>query len=91
MTKSSKKFQVSNSQFWFTMKRLSLGIILITLTSSILLISDWNRRKPSAKQIPRVAIMQHASQAVLDEGVQGMIDGLVESGFIDGESIAIRR
>jgi putative tryptophan/tyrosine transport system substrate-binding protein len=92
MTKSPRKdFQVSSSRFWFTMKRLSLGIVLIALTSSILLVSDWNRRKPSAARIPHVAVMQHASQAVLDEGVQGMIDGLAEGGFVDGESIAIKR
>jgi ABC-type uncharacterized transport system substrate-binding protein len=92
MTKSPEKnLHASGSRLWFTMKRLSLGIALIALTSSILLISDWDRRKPSVKQIPHVAIMQQASQAVLDEGVQGMIDGLAESGFVDGESIVIKR
>ena len=92
MTESPRKnFQVSSSRFWFTMKRLSLGIVLIALTSSILLVSDWNRRKPSVSRIPHVAVMQHASQAVLDEGVQGMIDGLAEGGFVDGENIVIKR
>ncbi|MGB7292873.1 MAG: ABC transporter substrate-binding protein [Thermodesulfobacteriota bacterium] len=92
MTKSPRKnFEVSSSRFWFTMKRLSVGIAFIALSSSILLVSDWNRRKPSVKRIPHVAMMQHASQAILDEGVQGMIDGLAEGGFIDGESIVIRR
>ena len=92
MTKSPRKdFPVSRSRFWFTIKRLSLGIVLIALTSSVLLISDWNRRKPGGKRIPHVAVMQQASQAVLDEGVQGMIDGLAESGFVDGESIVTKR
>lgn len=31
---------------WFVIKRLSLGIFLIALTSSILLIGDWKRRNP---------------------------------------------
>jgi ABC-type uncharacterized transport system substrate-binding protein len=92
MTKSPQKnLQASGSRFWFTMKRLSLGIALIALTSSILLISDWDRRKSGAARIPHVAVMQHASQAVLDEGVQGMIDGLAENGLVDGESVVIKR
>jgi ABC-type uncharacterized transport system substrate-binding protein len=92
MTKSPRKdSQISRSRFWFTMKRLSLGIVLIVLTSSILLVSDWSRRKPTAARIPHVAVMQQASQAVLDEGVQGMIDGLAESGFVDEKTIVIKR
>lgn len=44
---------------WFFLKRLSLGVLLILSASAILLISDWERRKPlgeaaqSAKQIAR--------------------------------------
>lgn len=76
---------------WFALKRLSLGLGLITLVSGLLLFSDWNRRVPTDQDIPRLAIIQHASQAVLDEGVQGMIQGLLEMGFKDGNNLTIQR
>ncbi len=76
---------------WFTIKRLSLGVFLIALTSSVLLVSDWNRRQRSLGRIPQVALLQHASQSIIDEGVQGILDGLAESGFRDGQNIILRR
>lgn len=75
----------------FVVKRLALGLCLITLAVGILLFSDWNRRSDSRQVIPRVAILQHASQPVLDEGVHGMLQGLAEGGFKDGETVAIQR
>ncbi|MBI2470809.1 MAG: ABC transporter substrate-binding protein [Planctomycetes bacterium] len=81
----------NNRQLWFAMRRLSLGIFLIVLLSGILLFSDWTQRKPDAGHIPTIAIMQHASQATLDEGVQGLTAGLAESGFIEEKSILIKR
>ena len=75
----------------FVVKRLALGFCLITLAVGILLLSDWNRRSDSRQVIPRVAILQHASQPVLDEGVHGMLQGLAEGGFKDGETVAIQR
>jgi ABC-type uncharacterized transport system substrate-binding protein len=38
-----------------------------------------------------VAILQHASQAVLDEGVQGLLSGLAEGGFVEGKNLRVRR
>jgi len=75
----------------FVVKRLSLGLFLIALTAGILLLSDWNRRGDSRQVIPRIAIIQHASQPVLDEGVHGILQGLAEGGFKDGETVAIQR
>ena len=75
----------------FVVKRLALGFCLITLAVGFLLLSDWNRRSDSRQVIPRVAILQHASQPVLDEGVHGMLQGLAEGGFKDGETVAIQR
>ena len=72
-------------------KRLALGLFLITLAIGVLLFSDWNRRSESRQAIPRIAILQHASQPVLDEGVHGMLLGLAEGGFKDGETVAVRR
>jgi ABC-type uncharacterized transport system substrate-binding protein len=75
----------------FIVKRLALGLCLITLAIGILLLSDWHRRSDSRQVIPRVAILQHASQPVLDEGIHGMLQGLSEGGFKDGDTIAIQR
>ena len=73
------------------MKRLWLGLALIAVSSAVLLVSDVDRGKSGAGQMPRVAILQHASQALLEEGVQGMLDGLSASGFVPGKSIIIER
>src|SRR4030095_4939736 len=72
-------------------QRLSLGLVLIALSSAVLLISDWGQRKGGTGRILRVAIVQHASQPVLDDGVRGMLDALAAEGFIDGRTIAIQR
>ena len=72
-------------------QRLSLGFVLIALSSAVLLISDWGQRKGNTARIPRVAIVQHASQPVLDDGSRGMLDALAAEGFIDGRNIAVQR
>jgi len=41
--------------------------------------------------VREVAILQHASQAILDQGVEGMIEGMKEKGFEAGKEIRIRR
>ena len=72
-------------------RQMLLGLVLIVLASSVLLLSDLDRRKVRLLGAPRVALLQYASQPAIDESVSGMIDGLAEAGFIDGESIAIQR
>ncbi len=75
-----------------TIQRLALGVVLIALCSGVLLISDWGQRKGvGGKRIPLVALVQHASQPLLDEGVSGMLDALAAEGFIDGRNIRIQR
>ncbi|MHB8520999.1 MAG: ABC transporter substrate-binding protein [Limisphaerales bacterium] len=86
---------------WLIIKRLALGLALIALTSSVLLVSDLKSRRsaraaaaanpPSGKKIFQIALLQQASQAILEEGVHGAIDGLKEKGFADGDNLAIRR
>jgi putative tryptophan/tyrosine transport system substrate-binding protein len=73
-----------------TLRHLILGFVLIGIASSILLVSDWNQR-PRGGSLKRVAILQHASQSALDEGVQGYLDGLTDRGFVNGKTIAIQR
>ena len=73
-----------------TLRHLILGFVLIGTAASILLISDWNQRRGGGA-LKRVAIVQQASQAALDEGVQGYLEALAHRGFIDGKTVAIQR
>ena len=76
---------------WFAIKRLSLGIFLIALTSSVLLVGDWHRRKTNVGRIPQAAVLVYSSQQILLEGAQGMVEGLAANGFIDGQSIVLKQ
>src|SRR5712692_6965319 len=70
--------------------RLWLGLVLIALSSGVLLLSDWNQHK-GARRMPRVAILQHASQPLMDEGIDGMVAGLAAGGFVDGKTAVVER
>jgi len=76
---------------WFAFKRLALGITLILLTSAVLLFSDLGRRTSGPGSVLKIAILQHASSPVLDDGITGMIQGLAEHGFADGAAVTIQR
>jgi ABC-type uncharacterized transport system substrate-binding protein len=71
--------------------RLALGFILIALASAILLVADLGRRTRGPGTLPRIAILQHANTPVLDDGIDGILDGLAERGFRDGENMVIQR
>src|ERR1043166_1807704 len=82
-----------------SLKRLSLGIALIAVASGILLYSDRRSRNRSQQLHPpaavqkqlRVALVQHASQEVLDDGVRGVLEALAARGFSDGGKLLLRR
>lgn len=71
-------------------RRLALGMSLILCAAAILLFSDLDRRRAGGARIPRVAIFQCASAAVLDDGVQGIREALAQAGFVDGKNIVLR-
>jgi len=74
------------------MKRFALGLTLIAITSAILLISDWGQRRATATgPIPRIAIVQHASQGILEDGVRGIVDALAEAGYTTPHTAVIRK
>jgi putative ABC transport system substrate-binding protein len=73
----------------FVLKRLSLGIILIVLASTVLLLSDLGRRTAAARTMPHIGLLQHASTLLLDEGTRGAVDALAENGFVEGHTIVI--
>jgi putative ABC transport system substrate-binding protein len=72
---------------WFAAKRLALGLALIAGASAVLVATDVRRAGPTG--VPRIGILQQASVPVLDDGVRGMIDGLREGGYRDGETAQI--
>jgi ABC-type uncharacterized transport system substrate-binding protein len=74
-------------------KRLALGVFLIALASAILLFADRSHRTTtsSPQAAKRIAIVQHATTAVLDDGVRGVLDGLAERGYRDGDKIVVQR
>ncbi len=57
----------------------------------MLLLSDMRGRVSDAKSVPRVAILQHVSQGIIDDGVTGMIAALAEGGFVEPSTISIQR
>src|SRR5205823_6369296 len=73
----------------YAFKRLALGIALIALASANLLLSDRGHRTAVKHAVLRLAIVQHANTAVLDDGVRGVIEGLSARGYHDGDRITI--
>lgn len=79
-----------------TFRRLILGVALIVGAAALLLFSDLGSRVQSAPtpkrdRPARVSLVQPASQAVLDDGVRGMVDALAARGFVDGKTLALRK
>ncbi|MGH9384284.1 MAG: ABC transporter substrate-binding protein [Vicinamibacterales bacterium] len=73
------------------MKRLALGVFLILAAAAVLLVSDWQARTSAPSGVPRIAIMQHVSQGIIDEGVAGMIQALTDAGFSAPKTLDIQR
>jgi len=81
-----------------TIKRLSLGIILITVAAAVLLGTDMSSRKKAGmmiglepEKIFHVAIVQHGSVSALEDGAAGVLDALAERGYADGGRVRIKR
>jgi ABC-type uncharacterized transport system substrate-binding protein len=82
----------------FVIKRLALGMLLIAAAAAVLLISDLrSRRARSAEaasgspKVFRVAMLQHISQAIMEETVRGVMDGLREQGLVEGGRMTMKR
>ena len=86
-------------------RQLSLGLFLIVAAGAVLLLSDWVGQggrlggggDPSAAlhqkvregQKVRVALLKWASSLTLDESAQGILQGLSERGFRDGQEMEL--
>jgi len=72
---------------------LGLGLGLIAAASALLLFSDLGSRaklSPTASRTVSVAVLQQASQAVLDQGREGMLAGLEERGWVSGKNLRVK-
>jgi ABC-type uncharacterized transport system substrate-binding protein len=72
-------------------QRLLLGSSLIVIASGVLVFSDLGQRRAGNSRIPRVAIFQCASAAVLDNGVQGIKEALTRAGYVHGKNMDLRK
>ncbi len=80
-------------------KRLSLGLSLIAIASAILLFSDAPRRSlqvthssgSAADRVYKIALLQMASQPIMEDGAAGVLAGLRERGYMVGQNIEVRR
>ena len=64
------------------------GLLAIAVAASILLLSDLPKSKPLEKQV-RVALLQMSSQPIMQEGVEGILAGLAEGGFVEGKNLVL--
>src|SRR5262245_20137675 len=83
-----------------TIKRLALGLVLIALAAGVLLYTDRGSRHRSQRATGgpgqsaktfRVALVQHASLPVFEEGSSGLLEALAARGYTDGDRLQIRR
>jgi ABC-type uncharacterized transport system substrate-binding protein len=80
-----------------TLKSLATGIGAIALASAVLIFSDRPARRAGVtdqadnEPVKRVALLQHASQTILDDGYAGLLAGLAESGFVEGKNLELVR
>lgn len=79
-----------------SLRRLALGLVLIAATSAVLLFSDLRSRvdpvaaAPKSGRMLRVALLQHASQAILDQGREGMMAGMSARGWVAGKNFELK-
>ena len=83
-----------------TIKRLALGTILIALAAGVLLYTDTGSRQRArqaaaaanrAAKVFRVALVQHSSLSMLEDGTQGVVDELATRGYIAGGRMQLKR
>lgn len=72
-------------------RQLGIGIALIAAAAAVLLISDpkWNRQERHEDEPQKVALVNYVSVPVLEDGEAGMLAGLAEAGFVDGDNIKL--
>src|SRR5947208_4839696 len=74
-----------------SLRKLSLGMGLIVAAGVVLLLSDPVAKPATGRTILKVALANFSSTVTLEEGQRGLLDGLAEEGFIDGQNIKVTR
>jgi len=78
------------------LRKLFLGLFLIALAAAILVASDLRSRTDFRESAGanadnfKVAVIQNASQTVLEDGVRGMLDGLEAKGYRQTDNLEVR-
>lgn len=87
-------------------RHLAPGVVAIFLAASVLLLSDSPRKPrtergssvdPGAadatptKSPVRVALLQMASQPIMEDGAAGVVAGLAEQGYVEGKLLTLDR
>jgi ABC-type uncharacterized transport system substrate-binding protein len=75
------------------LRNLALGVGLIAAAAAVLLLADLGSRDtaPTGDGPLRVALVQYASQAVIDQGREGLLAELEARGYRDGDRIRVTR
>lgn len=89
---------------WPSLKRLALGFFLLSLTSSLLLMADWHRRKPAGGDVPTTAtvktpggvtkqwqlhLVEYTNVSDVEEAEHGVLAGFKDSGLVEGRDYAV--
>ena len=70
------------------LRRALPTLLLLGGASALLLATD---RTTASRKVPAVAVLQQVSTTLLDDAVEGMLEGLSERGYVDGRTVTIRR
>jgi hypothetical protein len=73
-------------------KRLSLGLLLIVLSSSVLLISDWNQRQTADRTVGRkwnIQLVEFNNVLDVEESEEGILAGL-RSQLVEGRDFEVK-
>src|SRR4029077_3930771 len=87
----------AQSPVWSVLKRLTIGLALIALLSSILLVSDLGHRRTAAAAANagvdgrkfKAAIVYYAHGVSNDYCVNGLLEGLKASGLEQGKNLEV--
>ena len=95
---------MSKRAVWVSLKRLGLGIGLITLFSAVLLFSDLGHRQSSSSSASsagmpganggrkfKAAIVYYAPSHTIELCIQGLMNGLKAGGLEEGKNLEITR
>ncbi len=70
------------------LRRALPTVVLLAGASTLLLVTD---QASTRRSMPAVAVLKQVSTAVLDDAVDGMLEGLASKGWRDGQTVTIRQ